>query len=284
MLAVSLAKDGTLTKKAVENKLMDTETFAKLAGSAAGIGPEAVRDAVSNHVPASRLRLLPQVAAHLDSLTASFDRLDPAHLKAGEQLADWIAANYSPDEELAMIFVCTGNSRRSMLGATMANAAAAYWGLPEVRGYSGGTEPSAFNSRSVAALRAIGIEIAPTGDEAPRGAEGAPNPIYSIRWGETAAEGEAKMESLEFSKHYSDARNPHQGFAALMVCTDADEHCPNVQGAAKRISMPYLDPKVYDGSEYESAKYAERRDDMGRLMLAVMLKARRKLVAEGMLL
>jgi arsenate reductase len=38
--------------------------------------------------------------------------------------------------------------------------------------------------------------------------------------------------------------------------------------------MPYLDPKIYDGGAYESAKYAERRDDIGRLMLAVMAQAR----------
>jgi arsenate reductase len=43
--------------------------------------------------------------------------------------------------------------------------------------------------------------------------------------------------------------------------------------------MPYLDPKIYDGGAYESAKYAERRDDMGRLMLAVMMQARQRLAA-----
>lgn len=283
LLAVSLAKDGTLTRKAIENKLMDSETFDKLAGSSDGIAPEVVRDAVNDNVPASRRRLLPEVAAHLDGLTTSFDRIDPPHLKAGELLADWIAANYTPGKELPMIFVCTGNSRRSILGATMANVAADYWGLPEIRCYSGGTAPSAFNSRSVAALKAIGIEVEPTEKEAPRGEAGSPNPIYRICWGETGAQGAPAMETLEFSKHYSDLHNPRSGFAALMVCTHADEHCPNVIGASRRISMPYLDPKVYDGSEYESAKYAERRDDIGRLMLAVMLKARRKLIADGKL-
>jgi arsenate reductase len=44
-----------------------------------------------------------------------------------------------------------------------------------------------------------------------------------------------------------------------------------------RISMPYLDPKIYDGGAYEAAKYAERRDDMGRLMLSVMMQARRRI-------
>ena len=230
-----------------------------------------------------RRRLYPQLAAHLDELTTSFDRIDAAHLKAGEQLADWLAARYEIGKELPLVFVCTGNSRRSILGATMANAAAAYWGLPEIRGYSGGTEPSAFNNRSVAALQAIGIEIEPTGKEATRGAGQEPNPIYAVRWGETADAAQPAMETLEFSKHYSDFSNPKSGFAALMVCTHADQNCPIVEGASRRISMPYLDPKAYDGSEYEAAKYAERRDDMGRLMLAVMLKARRKLIHDGKL-
>jgi len=47
-----------------------------------------------------------------------------------------------------------------------------------------------------------------------------------------------------------------------------------------RISMPYLDPKIYDDSPFESAKYAERRDDIGRLMLASFMQARSKLGAK----
>jgi arsenate reductase (thioredoxin) len=38
--------------------------------------------------------------------------------------------------------------------------------------------------------------------------------------------------------------------------------------------MPYLDPKIYDDGAYEPAKYAERRDDIGRLMLSVLMQAR----------
>jgi hypothetical protein len=50
-----------------------------------------------------------------------------------------------------------------------------------------------------------------------------------------------------------------------------------------RIAMPYLDPRLYDDSEFEARKYAERRDDIGRLMLAVMMQARRQLVMSGKL-
>ena len=52
---------------------------------------------------------------------------------------------------------------------------------------------------------------------------------------------------------------------------------PFVKGAALRVSMPYLDPKIYDDSAYEAAKYAERRDDIGRLMLSVMMQVRNQL-------
>ena len=41
--------------------------------------------------------------------------------------------------------------------------------------------------------------------------------------------------------------------------------------------MPYLDPKIYDESKFEAAKYAERRDDIGRLMLSVMMQVRNRL-------
>ena len=66
-----------------------------------------------------------------------------------------------------------------------------------------------------------------------------------------------------------------------MVCGEADAACPFVKGAALRVSMPYLDPKIYDGGGFESAKYAERRDDMGRLMLAVMMQARQRIASAG---
>jgi arsenate reductase len=155
----------------------------------------------------------------------------------------------------------------------MGNIAAAYYGMPEVRFHSGGTAPSACNARTVTALQAIGVEVEPTGAKAPRGEPKTANPIYRVRWG---GSGEPAMEALEFSKTYGDPANPQAGFAALMVCSEADAGCPFVKGASLRLSMPYLDPKTYDGSPFEAAKYAERRDDIGRLMLSALLQARRR--------
>jgi arsenate reductase (thioredoxin) len=158
----------------------------------------------------------------------------------------------------------------------MGNIAAAYYGMPEVRFHSGGTAPTAFNARTLNTLKEIGVEIEPTGKEAVRGEPRTANPVYRVRWGKPGKTVGSSLEAIEFSKHYTDPANPRQGFAALMVCGEADAGCPFVKGATLRVSMPYLDPKIYDGSAYESAKYAERRDDMGRLMLSIMMQARRR--------
>jgi hypothetical protein len=163
------------------------------------------------------------------------------------------------------------------MGATMGNIAADYFGMPEIRFHSGGTASSALNYRAINALKEIGVEIEPTGKEAERGEPQTKNPIYLVRWGKTGSPGMPPAEAVEFSKVYSDPINPQQGFAALVVCGEADTACPIVKGAGVRISAPFLDPKIYDGGSYETAKYVERRDDMGRFMLSVMLQVRARL-------
>ena len=49
-----------------------------------------------------------------------------------------------------------------------------------------------------------------------------------------------------------------------MVCSEADDACSFVPGAAERISLPYEDPKVFDGSDIESRKYDERCREIAR--------------------
>jgi arsenate reductase (thioredoxin) len=279
-LAKAIGKDGSLTVSKLDG-FMEPDVASKLAGADGRLGPDELRKTVHAAVPESRGRLFPQVREYVDYLTTTFDMIDEPHRLAGRKLADWIASNHRPGRRLDVIVVCTGNSRRSILGATMGNMAAAYYGMPEIFFHSGGTAPTAFNTRTVAALRAIGVEIDPTGKEATRGEPNTANPVYRVRWGTFGGSVGAVMEAEEFSKHYGDPANPQQGFAALMVCGEADAACPFVRGAALRVSMPYLDPKIYDGSAFEAAKYAERRDDMGRLMLSAMMQARQRIAATG---
>lgn len=217
---------------------------------------------------AARPMLAPVLAAHLDTLDSDLGSISDPHHFAGRRLAEWLAAHYRPGMTLPVVVVCTGNSRRSILGAMMGNAAAAFIGLPEIRFWSAGTAPSAFNPRTIAVLRAIGFEIAPTGDEAPRGSDGLPNPCYRVRWG--SGEGQ---ELVEVSKALGDSSLPKSGFAAVMVCDEADAGCPIVPGAAIRISMPFPDPKTADDTPREGEQYAAARDALGRIMLATLSEA-----------
>lgn len=269
VLARALAKDGLITLGELGG-LMQPDTFQKLAGPDGTLDSAETLRALEAATSESRTKLVPKLRAHADYLATTFDMIGETHREAGGQLARWIAANYEPGKPLHVTVVCTGNSRRSILGSSMGNLAAAYYGMPEVRFHSGGTAPTAFNPRTVAALKAAGFEVESTTKDAKRGEPKTENPVYRVAWGEG-------FETFEFSKHYGDAANPQKGFAALMVCSEADQGCPIVKGASLRLSMPYLDPKIYDGGAYESAKYAERRDDMGRLMLSVMVQARGEL-------
>ena len=271
-LAKAIAKDSVITFNEV-GEFMSGENFQKIAGKDDSIDFGDIGRALDSSIPSSRTMLNAKVRAHAEYLTTSFDMIDEQHSEASQRLANWMASRYEANKPLDVIVVCTGNSRRSILGSSMGNLAAAYYGLSNVRFYSGGTAPSAFNSRTIATLSEIGFSIEATGMEATRGDIKTRNPKYRVSWGED-------MESTEFSKHYADESNPKQGFAALMVCTEADVGCPNVAGASIRLSMPYLDPKSYDDSSFETAKYAERRDDIGRMMLSTMCQVRRAIDAK----
>ena len=251
---------------------MDPSTFAKLAGDDGQRDYTEVKKCLEADVPESRKSLNPRVAAHADMLTTSFDMIDETHREAGEKLVDWIVKNYKPGQPLPVTVICTGNSRRSILGATMGNIAAAYYGMPEIRFHSGGTAPTAFNPRTIAALKDIGVEIEATGQEAPRGEPKTPNPTYVVRWG-TGIRRPSSRRTISTPAIRSKDSPPLWSVAKQTPL-------PLVKGAA-RISMPYPDPKIYDGSTDEALKYAERRDDMGRLMLSVMMQVRNRLNQES---
>ncbi len=268
-LAKSLAKDRELTLEEV-SELVDASTFARFAGEDHRLSESEMSKALDLVTPKSRLQLLPELRRHAEFLTTSFDLIEPGHHVAIEQLADWIAKNWQPDGQLHVLATCSGNSRRSILSATMGNLAAAYYGFDNVRFHSGGTTPSAFNKRTIATLKEIGFQIEPTGEEAMRGDPKTPNAIFRVLWGKG-------LEAKEFSKSFKDPSNPSSGFAAIMVCTEADAECPVVPGASLRVAMTFVDPKLYDDGPFERGKYAERRDDVGRTFLAVMASARRKI-------
>ncbi|HMP80748.1 MAG TPA: hypothetical protein PKD54_14935 [Pirellulaceae bacterium] len=269
VLATALAKNRELSWDSLQG-LIQRDVFERFAGKDLQLSNTELNHALKLVEPAARNRLLPELRRHADYLTTSFDMIDPGHYESMDQLSDWIAQNWHEGATLQVVTTCTGNSRRSILSAAMGNLSAAYYGFDNLRFYSGGTIPSAFNERTVATLKEIGFQIEATGEEAQRGPLQLPNPIYFVQWGQG-------FEAHEFSKHFADKSNPQSNFAVILVCTEAETECPFVSGATLRVSMTFLDPKTYDEGAFESRKYAERRDDIGRVFLAVMAKARQKI-------
>jgi arsenate reductase (thioredoxin) len=186
----------------------------------------------------------------ISQFEAKFSEIPENRKRILKQLADFIKAKQNANEPIDLNFICTHNSRRSHIAQIWAQAAAANYAVENVRCYSGGTEATAFNPRAVKAMSDVGFSIAKTTDSE--------NPRYEVSFSET------EKPLIAFSKKYDDASNPTQGFAAIMTCSHADENCPLVVGAAARISLPYNDPKDFDGTPQESEKYTERVLEIGR--------------------
>lgn len=197
------------------------------------------------------------------SLIAEFDQIDPVRKADLEAMSDYIIQKRQAAEPVKVTVICTHNSRRSHMGQLWLEAAAAWYGVVEVHGFSGGTEATAFNHRAVAAMQHAGFQIE-TPDENN-------NPRYRVTLGAN------DTPRILFSKRYDDAVNPAQDFAAVMVCTDADEACPIVPGAEKRFAIPYDDPKHFDDTPQEQTKYDERCRQIAREFFYMMHVAKGKL-------
>jgi len=176
-----------------------------------------------------------------------------------EELAHYISQKQNNNQPTKLNVICTHNSRRSHIGQLWLAAAALFYKKNNIHTYSGGTEATAFNHRSVAALRRVGFEIV-TADSAVE------NPIYFATFGFSHTP--LKM----FSKKYDHANNPEKEFAAIMVCSDADEACPVILGADDRFALTFEDPKRFDDTNLESKKYDERVRQIGREMFYLMSK------------
>lgn len=160
-----------------------------------------------------------------------------------------------------LVFICTHNSRRSHMAQLWAQTAADHYAVEGIRTYSGGTEATAFNPRAVASIERAGFRVEVLNPDSQGSDKTTSNPVYAV------SGTPLQDPQLCFSKTYGDASNPQGGFIAVMTCSDADEACPFVPGAAARFAIPYVDPKAFDGTEREAAAYDERCGQIAREML-----------------
>jgi len=174
-------------------------------------------------------------------------------------LVEFIHQNQIEGKTTNLIFICTHNSRRSHLSQVWAQVAAQYFKLDKVYCYSGGTEATALFPMTAKTLDNAGLEVKIISQLI----EGITNPIYTLKYDDSLP------AMIGFSKTYDHLFNPQQGFAAVMTCSHADENCPFIPTAAKRISLPFEDPKVSDGTPEQEVVYASRSQQIAREMFYV---------------
>jgi arsenate reductase (thioredoxin) len=198
---------------------------------------------------------------YVEARTREFDTITDERKKRLDEIAEYVRRRLAAGQPARLTFICTHNSRRSHLAQIWAATAAAYYGAGGVETFSGGTEATAFNSRAVEALKRAGFDVSTV--EAPSQR----NPRYQVRF----SGGAPPLEC--FSKVFAESPNPQTDFCAVMTCSQADAACPTVIGAAARFSLPYDDPKAFDGTPEESSRYDERCAQIGREMLYIFWNA-----------
>ena len=161
-----------------------------------------------------------------------------------QPLTNFIQSKVSGSQEIRINFICTHNSRRSHLSQVWAQTIANYFNIKNVFCYSGGTESTALFPMVAETLQNSGFQIKTISKNE--------NPIYSIKYADN------EHPIIGFSKKLNDDFNPKSEFVAIMTCDSANEACPFVPGAEKRITITFEDPKAFDNTPQQAEKYNER--------------------------
>lgn len=172
-----------------------------------------------------------------------------------QPLTDFIQSKVSNGQEIRINFICTHNSRRSHLSQVWAQTMANYFNIKKVFCYSGGTEATALFPMAAETLSNSGFQI--------KTISNGDNPIYSIKYADN------EHPIIGFSKKLDDDFNPKSEFAAIMTCDSANEACPFVPGAEKRIPITFEDPKAFDNTPQQAEKYSERSMQIATELLYV---------------
>ncbi len=187
--------------------------------------------------------------ALFEKLQGFLSELDPNTIPAERKeilqpLVDFVRQKKDAREEIRLNFICTHNSRRSHLSQIWAQAISHHFGIKSVSCYSGGTEATALFPMVAETLGNTGFQVQALSD--------GKNPVYGIKYADN------EHPVIGFSKKLDDDFNPKSGFAAIMTCDSANEACPFVPGAEKRIPITFEDPKAFDNTPQQAEKYSER--------------------------
>jgi arsenate reductase len=214
-----------------------------------------------------KAKLLPPLRSYADEVADKLDAVSDERKVVLGKIAASIATRLRNGADANLTFICTHNSRRSHMSQIWAQTAASYYGLDRIHAYSGGTQETACNHRTITAMRRVGfkIEDATTGD----------NPLYLVQYADD------RPPIRAYSKLYNAEGNPKDGFIALMTCSSADQKCPSVEGAVARYAIHYTDPKLCDDTPTETTAYNERCREIAGEMFYIMSEVRKEMDSPG---
>lgn len=178
-----------------------------------------------------------------------------------QPLIDFVQQKVANKQEISLTFICTHNSRRSHLSQVWAQVASAYFNIPNIHCYSGGTEETALFPKVAETLTNQGFNIFKIADNN--------NPVYAIKYSDNA------LPVICFSKKYDSPFNPISAFAAIMTCSQADSGCPFIAGAEKRLPITFEDPKISDNTPDQSKVYTEKSLQIASEMFYIFSKISR---------
>jgi arsenate reductase len=204
--------------------------------------------------------MLQPIKHYCDKLMTEFNTIPKERQELLEEISNYVSSKKESNQAIQLVYICTHNSRRSHFGQIWAQVAANYFNVKNVTTFSGGTEATAFNLNAINAIKRVGFDVKPLDETT--------NKRYHVVYDET------ENPIICFSKVYDDAQNPQTNFAAIMTCSDAEENCPFIPGVELRIGTTYDDPKAFDNTPLQDAKYDERCKQIALETLYVFSKVK----------
>lgn len=189
------------------------------------------------------MKMYPELLEEIEKLSEielSDERIDRLSV-----LENYLLEKLRDGGEVNLNFICTHNSRRSMLSQVWSEVLSKYFELPIVS-VSGGTEATSMYKTVGTALKEQGMQV-----------DASDSARVLVSYAEDA-------DAIElYSKKFGDALPEGEQFTAVMTCADVEENCPYIPDADRQISLNYLDPKVADGTDRELEAYLERSRQIG---------------------
>ena len=176
------------------------------------------------------------------------------------KIAQIIKINHEQQNIVKITFICTHNSRRSQFSQVWAYISSLYFKLDFIKLFSGGTEVDTVNLNVINSFINTGLKI----EKTHKG-----KAIYLLK-------SFKKDKGINlYSKVYNSKLNPSKHFIAIMTCSDADQMCPVIKGADKKISLPYSDPRVADNTGLEKEVYNQTCSIIAKEMFYLMKQVKK---------